>query len=318
MNVRTASAVLFRMTETEPAARSCESLGCGLSEVITVSVVVTSVASAGLAALLGAAYIHKASEKCQEERRRVFDEHEAFKRFADRVEAIETASSKPANANSDGLFMNHHHTLESTDTIDSSLRRVVSIYEDTVMSVPHYGREYDETVFESLSAELGPDTATSLAVNNTLSQSTQRALVSRSREAASARVSLADAIGMELDALTDVESKLSAIDRRRRRLVVHLNEVNVDKTGAALDIWHQLNDLEHETENVATERQQSLRNPPMQVDTGVDDTGEMEFYDYLYGAKNAPRHPVLAQIADLTEKIHNNRDYVASVIADGN
>ena len=197
------------------------------------------------------------------------------------------------------------------------MQRVLSIYRDTVMSVAHYETDYDETVSESLAAELGTDMATSLAANKTLSTAAKNALVSRSRKAVDARDSLADAIEVELDALTDIESELSAIDRRRRRLISHLDEINVDKADAALDIWHRLNELETEAENVATERQRSLRTTPLQVDTRVVDTDEMAFYDYLYRTTDIPNHPVLAQIADLTAEIHDDRDHVATLIANG-
>ena len=185
------------------------------------------------------------------------------------------------------------------------------------MSVPHYETEYEETLSENLAAELGPDTATSLATNNTLSPAAQKALVSRSRKAVHTRDSLANAIEVELDALTDVESELSTIDRRRRHLIIHLNDINIDKTGAALDIWHQLNDLETEAEKLATERQRSLHDPPIQIDTRIVNTGEMAFYDYLYGATEGASHPVLAQIADLASEIHDNRSCVVTQIATG-
>jgi cytochrome c556 len=184
------------------------------------------------------------------------------------------------------------------------------------MSMAHYEAEYDETVLESMAAELGTDMATSLTTNGTLFSATQRALVDRANEAAAARTSLADAIETELNALCDAELELTAIDRRRRRLVHHLAEVEDDEIGAAIDVWHRLNDFETETEKVATERQRSLRNPPMRVNTAVVDTGEMEFYDYLYGATDGPRHPVLAQIVDLTVEIRDDRDYATTLIAD--
>jgi hypothetical protein len=110
---------------------------------------------------------------------------------------------------------------------------------------------------------------------------------------------------------------LSAIERRRRRLVAHLDGINVDKTGAALDIWHHLNDLENVLEDVATERQRSLRTPPIQIDTEMSDTDEMAFYHYLYGPSDGSSHPLLAQIFARIIEIRDNRNRVATLIANG-
>jgi len=129
------------------------------------------------------------------------------------------------------------------------------------MSVPHYETEYGETVPESLAAELGPDTATSLAANGTLSPPAKHSLVRRSCKVADSRASLADAIETELDALSDTNTDLAGIDRRRRRLVDHLAGINGSDAGAAIDVWERLDDLEAEAEAVAADRQQSLREP---------------------------------------------------------
>ncbi|OYR66989.1 hypothetical protein DJ71_21805 [Halorubrum sp. E3] len=317
MAPRLISVTTFRIADTDAAVAGCESLTCKLVEVVTNPSVVTGLMLTGLAALIALSYVRDATGKCRREKRRVLDERDAFSEFADRVAALDLGSVPSLTPDSGGPVRRFHRTTESGKPVSITLQRVISIYRETVMSVTHYEREYDETVSESLTAELGPDTVMSLAANKNLSPPAQNALVSRSREAADARDSLADAIEVELDALADVESELSTIDRRRRRLISHLDEVNVDETGAALDIWHQLNDLEIETEKVATERQRSLRNSPMQIDTGIVDTGEMAFYDYLYGSTDGPSHPVLAQIADLTAEIRDNRDHVATQIANG-
>lgn len=184
------------------------------------------------------------------------------------------------------------------------------------MSAPHYEAEYDETMPESMAAELGSDMVTSLAANGTLSPAAQRAIVDRSHEAAAARTSLTDAIDTELDALSDANMELTAIDRHRGHLMEHLAEVRIDETGAAIDVWNQLTDLETEAESVANGRQQSLRKPPMQVDNTICDAGEIAFYDYLYGDTEEPRNPVLSQVIDLIATLRENRDHAASRIAE--
>lgn len=317
MDARLVSVTAFRVIDTEPTVGRCGNLTCELAEMVADPNVITAVVLMGVIALVALAYVRNATEDCRREQRRVLDERDAFSEFADRVAALDPGVAHSSTVDSGDPIARLHQTTTSGKSVDITLQRVLSIYKDTVMSVAHYETEYDETISESLAAELGPDTATSLAANKTLSLAAQNALVSRSRKAVDARDSLADAIQVERDALANIESELSAIDRRRRRLVAHLDEVNVDETGAALDIWHRLNDLETEIENMSAERQRSLRAPPMQVDTGVVGTDEMAFYDYLYGPTDGPSHPVLAQIADLTAEIRDDRDRVSTLIANG-
>ena len=317
MSAKLVSVTTFRVIDTKLAVDECRSLTCILSEVVADPNVVTAVVLVGVTALVALTHVCNAVEECRCEQQRVLDERDAFSELADRVAALGPESVPSSTIDTADPVARLHQTATSAKSVDIRLQRVLSIYRDTVMSVPHYEKEYAETVSESLAAELGPDTATSLATNKTLSPAAQNAIVSRSRKAIDARDSLVNAIEVELDALADVESELSTIDRRRRRLMTHLNDIDVDKTGAALDIWHQFNDLETETEKVATERQRSLRNPPIQIDTRIVDTDEMAFYDYLYGPTDGASHPVLAQIADLAAEIHDNRNRVATQIAIG-
>ncbi|MUW13849.1 hypothetical protein GJ633_03590 [Halorubrum sp. CBA1125] len=314
MSVRTGSTTAFRVPSAEPAAPECTSLSCTLGDLLTEPGVATAAVVAGIAALIAFAYVRDARTACERERRRVLDERDAFERFADRVAAFDPA---PTDATATEGPVASVHQVKSGSGTDVTLQRVLRAYRDTVMSLSHYGEEYDETVAESLSAELGTDTATSLATNRTLSAAAQTALVDRSRHAAAARESLADGIDAELDALSDAESRLSRIDRQRRRLLAHLEGIDGrHRTDASIDVWNRLDELEDECDAAAADRQQTLRNPPLTADspaTGEDDT---DFYRYLYGSLDGPQYPVLAQITDLADRLRDDRDRVAQGIVD--
>jgi len=315
MGARTGSATLFRVADRDPAVTDCGDFACEISGVVTDTHVLTGVVFVGLAVLVALAYIENANKTCRHERRRVLDERDAFTEFADRVDSLNPVSAESSSAFADGPSTGLHRELGSENTADATLRQVLSIYRETVMSAPHYEVEYDETVPESMAAELGPDMVTSLAANGTLSPAAQCTIVDRSHEAVAARASLVDAIDTELDALSGANAELTAIDRCRSHLMEHLAEVRTDETGAAIDVWNQLDDLETEAETPANERQQSLREPPMEIDPTISDTGEIAFYDYLYGDTEGPRHPVLSQVMDLIATIRENRDHAASRIA---
>jgi len=313
---------VFRIQEAEPTATAeCTTLPCDLAAIATEPGVVTALVIAGVVAFVALAYVRDAKAECRGERRRVLDERAAFEEFADRVSGLDPAPASSTASSFDGPTA----AVRTVSPVDGGggagddvrLRRVLAAYRDTVMSLPHYREEYDETIPESLAAELGPDTATALASNGTLSSGAQSALVRRSRRAADARSSLADAIDAEIDALSEYESDLSRVDRRRRRLLEHLDGVEGDGTDAAIDVWHRLGELESECDEAAGERQRALDDPPMTVDAPGDDAGRRSFHEYLYGPTEGPRYPVLAQIAEIAGQIRTDRDRVASRVAGG-
>jgi len=320
MSVTPGSGTTFRIPSREPTVTECTSLSCELGSVATEPGAVTAVVVAGIVALVAFAYVREAKNTARSEQRRVLDERDAFEEFADQVTEFDPAPVESSVTTFGGGATGVYRADRAAGGGgggDIRLRRVLAAYRDTVMSLPHYRKEYDETIPESLAAELGPDTTASLASNGTLSSGAQSALVSRSRRAATARLSLADAIGTEIDALTAFESDLTCIDRRRRRLIEHLDGVRGDRTGAAIDVWERLDGLGAECDEIAADRQRSLDDPPMApTAAGIPDENRA-FYAYLYASMDGPQYPVLAQIAELAERVRADCGRVASRIADG-
>ena len=311
------SANVFRIRHADPGAmRECTGLSCEVGAAATEPAVVAAAVVVGLAAFLAFAYVREAVDADQRERRRVLAERDAFEGFADRVADLDPAPTGSTAPGFDGS-MAAVRTVDRAGGDDVRLRRVLAAYRDTVMSVPHYREEYDETIPESLAAELGPDTAAALASNGTLSAASQSALVRRSRRAAEARSSLADGIDEEIETLRAFESDLSCVDRRRRRLLEHLDGVSGPGTDAALDVWERLDELEGECDEIAAERQETIADPPMTPDPATDSGEDRAFYEYLYEPTDGPRYPVLTQVSELAERIRDDRDRVARRLAGG-
>ncbi|WP_434522041.1 DUF7260 family protein [Halorubrum sp. AS12] len=324
MSVQTGSTAVFQIPDQGVTAAGCSSVWCELGAIATEPGVVTAVALAGILALLAFAYVRDAEAACRGERRRVLDERDAFEAFADRVAEMDTVpvatdsnpSGVPAGAlGSIGSAGNGIPPDGGPSGGDVTLRRVLAAYDDTVLSLPHYRAEYDETAAESLAAELGPDTATALASDGGLSSGAKSALVDRSQRAADARDRLAGAIDEEIDELADRKTTLTEIDRRRQRLLAHLEGVRSGReTDAAIDIWNRLAELERECDELAADRQSSLDDPPLTPNLDAD-SHERTFYGYLYGTTDGPRYPVLAQVAELADRIRTDRDGVGTRIA---
>ena len=322
MSVQPGSTAVFQIPEQGVTA-GCTSVWCDLGALATEPGVVTAIALVGVLALLAFAYVRDAESACRRERRRVLDERDAFESFADRVAQMDTVSvatdATPAGTPVGALrrIGGGGRRPGSGPAGDSvTLRRVMTAYHETVLSLPHYRTDYDETAAESLAAELGPDAATALASDGGLSRGARSALVDRSRRAADARGQLADAIDEEIDELGDREAALSSVDRRRRRLLGHLDGIRSERgTDAAIDVWNRLEELERECDELAAERQRSLDDPPLTPEAGLDGDRERPFYDYLYGPVDGPRYPVLAQIAEVADEIRTDRERVGRRIA---
>jgi len=316
MSVNRGGDVRFRIPDSGLGSE-CRSLSCEVAGLVTDPGVVTALVLVGLLAFVAFAYVRDAKSCCRRERRRVLDERDAFEEFADRISGLDPSPVNATGSTFNGPVIGTQRAESVSGPGDVRVRNVLDTYRDTVMSLPHYTEEYDESVVESLAAELGPDTTTSLASNGTLSPGLQSALVDRSRQAARARSSLADAIDTELDELTDTETTLTEIDRQRSRLNEHLEGVSRGgHTDASIDVWERLGDLEDRCDAVAADRQASLRDPPLAIEER-NDGDDPRFTGYLYEPMEGPRHPVLASIASLADRIREDRDRIARRVANG-
>lgn len=316
MSVHRGGEIRFRIPARETLESGCVGSGCDPLAVVSDPAVVAALVCAGLFLTVAVAYIRDAKATCRQERRRVVDERDAFEEFGDRVAALSPTTTRegsagPATLTAPGL-------TAALPTANGDRGRVLAAYRDTVFSLPHYRAEYDETVGESLAAELGEDAAVSLASNKTLSPEFQSALVDRSRRAAAARGSLAAAIDIEVDRLEQAGDRVAGIDRRRERLVDHLTGLTGETAlDASIDVWERLDALEAECDAVAGDRQTQLSEPPRQIrDSGPSPSVDVAFTEYLYEPSTGPDHPVLAAIAAVADRLRRDRDRVATRIAE--
>ena len=316
MSVHRGGEIRFRIPARETLESGCVGSGCDPLTVVSDPAVVAALVCAGLFLTVAVAYIRDAKATCRQERRRVVDERDAFEEFGDRVAALSPTttregSTEPATLAVPGL-------TAALPVADGDRSRVLAAYRDTVVSLPHYRAEYDETVGESLAAELGEDTAVSLASNETLSPGLQSTLVDRSRRAAAARGSLAAAIDVEVDRLERAGDRVASIDRRRERLVDHLTGLTGETAlDASIDVWERLDALEAECDAVAGDRQTQLSEPPRQIrGSRPSPPVDVAFTKYLYEPSTGPDHPVLAAIAAAADRLRRDRDRVATRIAE--
>lgn len=205
------------------------------------------------------------------ERRRVEDERAAFDAFVDRLDdlAVRTHVRQQLPG----------RTL--TDVPDAGTEAVRRAYRETVMGVPHYEREYDESLHESIEAELGAEVAG--ALSGTLGPAGKRALVRSATEARDARSRFLDTLDREARVLDETGTTLRAIEHA-------LPDAPDGSFDDLVALRADLAELREECDAVAERRQRAIHAsvPGSDADLAV----------YLYDA-----YPVLATVADLATRI---------------
>ena len=195
-----------------------------------------------------AEYLRAARETLRVERRRTVDEREAFEAFRARVKRVSTEATDgdATRLRSDGAGGVAGGTggidgfrgpagvgrLSGADdrfVAGNPLVAIRDAYAETVMSVPHYEAEYDDTYESSLAAEFGPDLAVALTRESTLSDRSKSALLSETDEAIAEREGLLDALDSESESIDRAADRLCSI----REEITTLSETTLDEYGSA-------------------------------------------------------------------------------------
>lgn len=238
-----------------------------------------------------------ARTELERERRRTSDEIDALRRFGRRLAKLDAESAPAPEAG------NVACVAPVGTTCSNTLDRVREAYEETVMSVPHYTEEYDDTYAESLTAEF--DTHVTVALTEgTFDQRSKETVRSAIVESRTARRSLLAAIDDEEESLavatedlTPVVESLASLSGRRF----------VDESFGALDAYRaRLGQLEETCETVLTRRQDAVFDQRRAAWLPADAPDVAQYF--YQGLEDS--YPVMAVVADLLERIRDLRSRV--------
>ena len=247
-------------------------------------------------------HVRSALEVVMTEHERTAAERDAFAQFTDQIadldtsaDTMETTPTQPAATQT---------LLQPDSQMDTQLADVRTAYRETVMSVPHYAEEYDESLQEHLTAEFSPEIATTLTTSDQFLPSLQEHLITENHQACESRTRL-------LSALEDEASALQAADER----LIELGSEFSDLLAAhSLEAWssqellasrQQVRASERECEELAADRQSTLRGQRITAVQHID----LEFTDYLYRSLSVA-YPVLADITNLAETLRSTRSQI--------
>jgi len=264
----------------------------------------------------GLGALDDAREAIRVERRRVGDEREAFRAFRTRVGSISSEPIDPGDgwdASARGVaggggpervrnVSGYAGVADSGEPIDtrapagSGLVGVRDAYVETVMSVPHYDVEYDDTYERSVREEFGPELGFALTRTSRFHAEYKRSLVDAVDAAIDERERFLDVIDTESESVARAESRLAAI---ADELEAMAEEVHADADFGALDACRARTDaLTSDCDRIAARRQRAIADAERALALADD----ADVQTYLY--QDLPvTYPVLAAVGDVGDRL---------------
>jgi hypothetical protein len=236
-----------------------------------------------------------ARETVRVERRRTADERAAFASFRSRLDAIPATTA--AGVTADRRFDGPQPIGYETPRMGTELLAVRDAYQSTVMSVPHYEEEYNDTYAASLAAEFGPELAAALTRESALHEHVRRSVLDQTTAAIETRDEFETVLEREQASVRAASEELRSLDDS----VASLGETAVDRLDfGGLDAHRaRLKVLERRCDEVATTRQRER----VAVEQSMHFDGETDdVQTYLY--QDLPvTYPVLAAVAAVGRRI---------------
>jgi|APHM01.1.fsa_nt_gi hypothetical protein len=239
------------------------------------------------------------------ERRRTNDEKEAFSSFRSTVADIDPNGSIRAGrtqANTPGETA----LIGGQAAPDSRLHAIRSGYESTVMSVPHYETEYNDTYPVSVAGELGPTVASALVQQTEFHTESKQRLLEM----------VAIAIDVRERFLSQLDRECDSLERAVETLPSILEEVNsladerlqTAEFGALEAFRTRMTTLADQCESTAQRRQRVINSHET---LHLDD---IDLPTYLYQELSVS-YPVLAGVGQLLNQLESLKRRVDREIA---
>jgi hypothetical protein len=242
--------------------------------------------------------IDRALTRVEEEIDIVEAEREAFARFLARLEDASATAFDATGPTTGGGST----ALTTGDARQSAeLRQIRQAYRETVMALPHYEREYGDTLRESLTEELGETLAGHLVDGRVLAPPIREALVAGVERARDDRGQFRGLLRRERASLDTVASDLNDIEARLVELEAQVSAASESGRLAAID--STLAELEQQCTDLATARQETIHGRTARQVSGVDGCS---LVGYLYGDMETTT-PALSDAASCLDSIRHQR-----------
>jgi len=266
---------------------------CVSAHVLTEVTAAVATLAFAVAFLFALTRLHDASDALENERERTRNERDAFESFVEAVADVSPENPRLTDGGARAVSQGSSGTLST----------VVDAYRDTVLDLDHYDDEYDDSLAEHMTAELGDDVALAVSNGAILSPQLQQTLCVTGLQAKDRRENLLTALDAEADSLSsctrrlrDVERDLDAVDADASR----------DRPNLVAD-WQTVHAAEDRTADVLEDRQRDIHDQKHVVGGG---DGPTAVYEYVYGALPSS-YPVLSAATSLLERTQSVRQDIS-------
>ncbi|MEZ3163121.1 hypothetical protein ABNG03_00925 [Halorubrum sp. RMP-47] len=265
------------------------------------------------------------------ERRRVVDEREAFRAFGARVSSIpdESVDSGPADPAAADRFAGVGGAAGGAvggsgggaASPGSRLVAVRDAYRATVMSVPHYETEYDDTYERSVAEEFGPELAYALTRTNRFHEEYKESLLSAVETAVRDREAFLDAVESEIESVQRAGSRLDPIRSEVGAIEDEIGLTGSEGTdGAGVDDYGfgaldacrtRTGALRDDCDRIAARRQRVLAEHERRLATD-----HLDLPAYCYQGLDVT-YPVLAAVGALGDRLTSLRSRIERAMGRG-
>ncbi len=256
-----------------------------------------------------------AIDRVRTEREKLSEERDAFDEFAKRVASLDlknqplpagSMTRSPASGPSVVTAVDQagHNKNESTVTAETdSVATVHEAYCETVMTVPHYADEYDESLEENLAVELSPEVARALSESEAVTPQLQAAIIDQAQQASKQRKDLLTRVDAEYETLVAARRQLRELYETATTIEEDLYPRPVREL---VQSWERL-------ETKATDCEALLRERQNQIQSTKGTISVWSLQGYLYQPFQWC-HPVLNDGLDTLSRIrHAKRTAVKAI-----
>ena len=268
---------------------------------VRLQTLVTDVRGVATWFLLGLTYnVRDALSIVGEECERTTAERDAFDRFARAV-----ARAKPTTGSTTDVSPGSSLVLK-TKKARSELGAVERAYRETVMSVPHYEQEYDESLAVNMASEFGDDLAMAVLEGGQLTPQLQESLYVAAIEARERREQFRSLVEAERTDLQRVKRTFGEVDASLS---------DVDESALLTGSFDELAALHERLERERESCERLLAHRQRQRREGhagrIRAPGLPDLQSYLYGPLDV-QYPVLADAISLLDDVQQTQLRVRS------
>lgn len=262
----------------------------------------------GLAIVVVLARVPQAIAVVRQEHERTAAEREAFEQFARQIADLEPAqaavSASAVGGSTDDGSVAVATAKSPVPPTGDSLEDVREAYSETVMSVPHYDAEYDESLTENMAKEFGSELAHAVSSEGPVTPQLQQALITASTRSKEERATFLRRLEEEREAVLDARRSLRDVHERVEAIEESLHRRSAQEL---VNTWDRLDKLEQDCEAVLSDRQASLQ----AAETAM---ASIRLQQYLYGPQKWT-YPVLGDTLDSIDHVQNVKHQVVTAFS---